>query len=53
MERVYRADLPVHNTLPVYPHPGPGPAARPGEDEARGGAGLQGDHGGYHHTRPV
>ena len=53
MERVYRADLTVHNTLPVPPHEGPGPPAGPGEERARGGAGHQGDRRGHPDPRPV
>ena len=43
MERVHRADLTLHHTLPLHPDPGPGHAAGPGEDQARGGGGHQGD----------
>ena len=39
MERVYRADLTLHNTVPVPPHEGPGPPAGPGEERARGARG--------------
>ena len=53
MERVYRADLTVHNSLPVPPHSGPGPPAGPGEEGARGRGGDQGDRGGYLDSGPV
>ena len=36
MERVHRSDLTVHDTVPVYPHPGPHPPVGPGEAETRG-----------------
>ena len=54
MERVYRVDLTVHDSVPVPPHEGPGPPAGPGEAGPRGGAaGHQGDGGGHPHTGPV
>ena len=40
MERVHRADLTVHNSVPVPPHSGPGPPAGPGEEGARGRGGA-------------
>ena len=53
MERVYRADLTLHHSVPVPPHEGPGPPARPGEEGPRGGVGHQGDCGGHPDTGPV
>ena len=42
MERVYRADLTLHHSVPVPPHEGPGPPAGPGEEGPRGGGGAAG-----------
>ena len=42
MERVYRADLTLHHSVPVPPHEGPGPPAGPGEEGTRGGGGAAG-----------